>query len=109
MTRKTSKLLHKIAFLENLSQNDIENDKWSETFEAFAEIKAISSLSVSEISGLNFGQVINQEYFLFYTRLNPQTTKSMRILFQTNLYEIKRISEEHSRSGMMSIIALKLS
>lgn len=95
--------------MENMAQNDIEADKWSEILEAYAEIKAISSLSIAEISGLSFGQVINQEYFLFYTRMNSQISKSMRILFQGNLYEIKRVSEEHSRSKMMNIIALKIS
>ncbi len=108
MTQKKSRLLHKITFLENLSQNDIVGDRWSEVLEAYAEIKAISSLSVSEISGLNFGQVINQEYFLFYTRLNPKIVKTMRILFQNSLYEIKRVTDEHSRTGMTNIVALKV-
>ena len=105
---KRLKLLHKIIFLQNLNSNDLEEPRWSEVLETYAEIKALHSLSVSELEGINFGQVLNQEYFIFYVRFNSNISENMRIMFQGRLYEIKRIVEEYSRSRIIQIIGLRL-
>ena len=63
-----SKLVHKIIFLENQANNAIEEEKWEEVIQSFAEIKPVCDNGFTSLEGVAFGNVITEEYFIFKTR-----------------------------------------
>lgn len=99
---------HKIIFLRNSSNSEIEESKWEVVLETFAEIRPVCDNRFILLEGMQFGNVITEEYFLFKTRFIKDIDKSMRINFHDQIFEIKRIIDEDAKGRMLSIVALKI-
>ncbi|GAB4164487.1 MAG: hypothetical protein Tsb006_4090 [Rickettsiaceae bacterium] len=103
-----AKLSHKIVFLVNTAQSEIETPDWQPVIETFAEVKPACNNRFISLEGMQFGNVITEEYFLFKIRYMPEIHKDMRINFQGKIFEIKRIVEEGMRGHLLNIIALEI-
>ena len=103
-----SKLVHKITFLENKANSAIEEENWEEILKSFAEIKPVCDGRVVSLEGIDFGNIITEEYFVFRTRFIKGINRQMRIDFKGRIFEIKRIINEEERSRMLSIIGLEV-
>lgn len=102
------KFTHRINFLQNIATHAIENDNWQFMFYSYADVVPICEARAGEVAGLNFGNVITEEYFLFRTRFHPDINKNHRISFDNELYEIKRIVNLRDSQRSMNIIAFKI-
>jgi len=104
----TSKLVHKIVFLENRAANAIDDPVWQEVCASFAEVKPICDNRFVSLEGVEFGNLITEEYFLFRTRFIKNLNKGMRILFHGRNFEIKRIIDQDEKGRMLNIVALEV-
>lgn len=102
------KFTHRINFLKNLSVHAIENDNWQLMFHSYADIMPICEARAGEVAGLSFGNVISEELFLFRTRFHPDINKNLRISFDNDIYEIKRIVKLRDNQRSTNIIAFKI-
>ena len=100
-----SRLIHNVKFLENITEAESEEPVWQEKFSCFAEIMPLSDCKYMQIEGLNFGNFITEEYYLFRIRHITGLNKNLRISFRGRLYSIKRIINVHERDRMLNIIA----
>ena len=107
-TINSAKFIHQITFLENLAKNDIDKDNWSEKFTSFAEIKPICDNRYIYSEGINFGNVVSEEYFSFRIRYVKDINSDMRIKFRQKLYGIKRILDADARGRVLNIIGLEI-
>jgi len=103
-----SKLVHKIIFLENKANNAIEEERWEEVTQSFAEIKPVCDNGFISLEGVAFGNVITEEYFIFKTRFVKNIKREMRISFHGRIFEIKRIIDEDERGRLLNIIGLEI-
>jgi len=101
----TSRLAHKIIFLENVTESKIEDPVWQEKCQSFAEILPLSECNYMNLEGFNFGNFITEEYYLFRIRYLEGLNKNMRISYHTKLYSLKRIVNVQERNRMLNIIA----
>ncbi len=60
------------------------------------------------IEGLNFGNLITEDYYLFKIRYMDGLTKALRISFRRKLYSIKRIINIGEKNRFLNIIALEI-
>nr|MBA2628811.1 phage head closure protein [Rickettsiaceae bacterium] len=60
------------------------------------------------LEGIQFGNVITEEYFLFKIRFIKGVNNTMRISFHNQIFEIKKIIDEDSKARILTIIALKI-
>lgn len=105
---RTSRLMHKVFFLQNVQNNESEDEKWEEVIEAFAEVNPICDNRFIAIEGLQFGHVISEDYYLFKIRYTENLDINMRIKFKDRIFEIKRILNIRERCKMLHIIALQI-
>ena len=103
-----SQMVHKIIFLKNIANSEIDEPNWQQVTESFAQVKPVCDSRFVLLEGMQFGNVITEEYFLFTTRFIKDIDKTMRISFHDQIFEIKRIVDEDSKGRMLSIIALKI-
>lgn len=104
----SKKLKHQISFLENLSVDEFEPEKWHEKLITYAEIQPICDNSFSVFDNFNFGNLITEAFFIFRIRFIAGITTKMRILFKDRRFEIKRIINVEERDRMIKILALEL-
>jgi SPP1 family predicted phage head-tail adaptor len=100
-----SRLAHNITFLENITESEIGEAVWQDKYNCFAEIIPLSECQYMNIEGLNFGNLITEEYYLFKIRYIEGLTKKMRISSRGRLYTIKRLVNLSGRDRMLNIIA----
>jgi len=103
-----SKLVHKIIFLENKAKGAIEEEVWREVITSFAEIKPVCDGRVISLEGIDFGNMITEEYFVFKMRFIKGVNRQMRIGFRGRVFEIKRIIDEEERGRVLNIIGLEV-
>ncbi|MDG1436317.1 MAG: head-tail adaptor protein [Rickettsiaceae bacterium] len=103
-----SRLVHKITFLENKASAAIEEELWEESLTSFAEIKPVCDSRVIALEGVDFGNMITEEYFIFRTRFIKGIHRQMRIKFHERIFEIKRIIDEDERGKSLNIIGLEV-
>ena len=101
----TARLAHEISFLENLTVSEIEEPKWEQKFNCYAEIIPLSDCQYMNIEGLNFGNFITEEYYLFKIRYMDKINKKMRVSFGKRIYSIKRIVNIREKNRILNIIA----
>jgi len=99
---------HQIKFLENITTDTIEEDRWVEKFTTYAEIKPLCDSKFLALENISFGHVITEGYFLFKIRFIKNITTKMRILFKEREFEIKRIINVEEKSKFLNIIALEI-
>src|SRR4051812_22068561 len=105
---ESSRLIHKVTFLENVANFETEELVWKEKIHTFAEIKAICDNKFLEMEGVSFGHLITEAYFNFTVRYIKGITVDMRILFHGRNFDIKRIIDIDEKRRMFRIIALEL-
>ena len=103
-----SQMVHKIIFLKNITNSEIDTPKWQQVIETFAQVKPVCDNRFAFLEGIQFGNVITEEYFLFKIRFIKGLDKTMRISFYDQIFEIKRILDEDSKARMLTIVALKI-
>ena len=103
-----SQMVHKIIFLKNIANSEIDEPNWQQVTESFAQVKPVCDNRFILLEGMQFGNVITEEYFLFTTRFITDIDKTMRISFHDQFFEIKRIVDEDSKGRMLRIVALKI-
>lgn len=104
-----SQLVHHVTFLENVTASEAEDPVWNEKVSCFAEILPLSECGYMSIEGLNFGNFITEEYYLFKIRYISGLNKALRISFGTKLYSIKRIINVRQKDRLLNIIAHEIS
>lgn len=103
-----NKFTHRIDFLQNMATHSIEEGIWKLVFHSYADIVPICEAKAGEIAGLGFGNVISEEFFLFRTRFYPKINKTQRIIFDNEIYEIKRIVNLRDSRRSLNIVAFKI-
>lgn len=103
-----SNFQHRIKFLENFANSEIEQDRWQEKFSAYAEIKPFSDDRFISIEHLNFGHVITEGYYIFKIRFIENINIKMRILFRNRYFEIKRIVNVSEKNKFLNVIGLEI-
>ncbi len=103
-----SRFIHKITFLNNVADNEIDEDRWEEWQTSFAEVKPLCDNRFISLEAMSFGNVITEEYFIFKIRFLLGLLPEMRISFKGRIFEIKRIISEDERDKMLDIIALEI-
>ncbi len=103
-----SKAKHKIIFLKNVENSEIEEQNWEEFAVSFAEVKPLADNRFLALENMNFGAVITEELFLFSVRFIKDITADMRIKFNDHTYEIKRIINAQEKNRALNIIALRI-
>jgi len=103
-----SKLVHKIIFLENIAESELEEANWQEVHTSFAEVKPVCDNRFISLENIQFGNVITEGYFIFRSRFIKGIHAGMRIEFGARIFEIKRIIDEGERGRMLSIIGLEI-
>jgi len=98
------RLVHHISFLENTAESEVADPIWNEKFSCFAEVTPLSECNYMSIEGLNFGNFITEEYYLFRIRYMDGLNKTLQISFAGKLYSIKRIINIKQRSKLLNII-----
>ena len=104
----TSKLIHRIVFLVNRAPNAIADPVWEEFCVSFAEVKPICDNRFVSLEGVDFGNLITEEYFLFKTRFIKNLNKEMRKIFHDRNFEIKLIIDQDEKGRMLNIVALEV-
>lgn len=107
-SRIIAQMVHKIIFLKNVTNSEIDEPKWEQVIETYAQVKPVCDNRFILLEGMQFGNVITEEYFLFATRFIKEINKNMRISFHEQIFEIKRIIDEDSKGRMLVIVALKI-
>ena len=103
-----SQMVHKIIFLKNITNSEIDTPKWQQIIETFAQVKPVCDNRFAFLEGIQFSNVITEEYFLFKIRFIKGLDKTMRISFYDQIFEIKRIIDPHAKGRMLNIVALKI-
>lgn len=99
---------YRIEFLQNMSEDAVQQEDWQRIFHSYADVLPICEAKAGEIAGINFGHVIGEELFLFRTRFHPNINNRQRILFDNELYEIKRIVKIRNNQRSLNIVAFKM-
>ena len=102
-----ARLAHNINFLENVAEATADS-VWQEKYNCFAEIIPLSDCKYMLIEGMNIGNLITEEYYLFKIRYMDGLTKALRISFRRKLYSIKRIINIGEKNRFLNIIALEI-
>ena len=103
-----ARLAHNINFLENVADSSSADPVWQEKYNCFTEIIPLSDCKYMLIEGMNFGNLITEEYYLFKIRYMDGLTKALRISFRRKLYSIKRIINIGEKNRFLNIIALEI-
>ena len=103
-----NRFTYPITFLENLAAHEIEDDQWKNIAYSYADVVPICEASAKEITGLGFGHVLTEEYYLFRVRFHPAINKKQRISFDGEFYEIKRIVKMRNNQRASNIVAFKI-
>ena len=103
-----AKLAHNINFLENVADSPSADPVWQEKYNCFAEIIPLSECKYMSLEGMNFGNLITEEYYLFKIRYMDGLSKALRISFLRQLYSIKRIINIGEKNRFLNIIGLKI-
>jgi SPP1 family predicted phage head-tail adaptor len=103
-----SQMVHKIIFLKNITNSEIDTPKWQQVIETFAQVKLVCDNRFIFLEGIQFGNVITEEYFLFTIRFIKGIDNTMRISFHNQIFEIKRIIDPDAKGRMLNIVALKI-
>ena len=103
-----SRMVHKITFLKNTAASEIDEPTWNAFIETYADVKPVCDNRFILLEGMQFGNIITEEYFWFKTRFIFELDKHLRIRFNDQIFEIKRIIDEDSKNRMLTIIALKI-
>ena len=74
----------------------------------FCPSKPVCDNRFAFLEGIQFGNIITEEYFLFKIRFIKELDNTMRISFHNQIFEIKRIIDEDSKGRLLSIVALKI-
>jgi hypothetical protein len=104
----TSNLKQRIEIYENVILDDL-NDNWVKKQTFFAGIKHITANLIKFFEGVDFGNLINENYLLFSIRFNKDINKSMRILFKGKYFLIKKITNVLEQDKILEIIAMEVS
>ncbi|MEY3197364.1 MAG: hypothetical protein RLZZ59_735 [Pseudomonadota bacterium] len=104
----TKILSHKVIFLKNISNNDLEEQNWQEAYSTFADIRPMYDNRFQVIETQSFGHIVTEAFYIFRIRFSEIINTKMRIMFKRRLFEIKRIINEGERSLVLRIIALEL-
>lgn len=97
-----------ISFLIKKQTAAFEEDEWEEKFIAFASVKAIYENNLSELEGVNFGNIIMREIYLITTRYRPDILLPMRFKIKSQMFEIKKIINIQEEDKILNIVATKL-
>ncbi len=110
MSRKLPSALfsHRIIFLENRTQNELEEGDWQEVCASFAEINPMYDNKFGSIEKFNFGHIVTEAFFMFKIRFIEGINPKMRIGFSKRLFEIKRIINVSEKNRILQIIALEI-
>ncbi len=103
-----AKYSHKITFLQNNANSEIEETNYERLFDSYASIKAISDSSFSALENMNFGAVIAEEFYLFELRYIKGINVNLRIKHADNIYKIKRIINKEEKNRYLTIVALRI-
>lgn len=104
-----SRLTHYVTFLENTTQSRSADPVWEEKFKCFAEILPLNDCQYTVLEGLNFGNFITEEYYVFKIRYMRGVSKDLQISFNNKLYSIKRIINIRERNKILNIITQQIS
>lgn len=106
--RLISRLTHYINFLENTSLVAMEEENWQIKLSCYAEITSLSDAKYGILEGMDFGNFITEEYYLFRIRYLEGVGRKMRIGFKNKQYAIKRIVNVNQRDKILNIIAQEI-
>lgn len=101
-------LKHKITFVENVATTEFEKECWKSKYETFASINPLFDNKLGSIEKFDFGHVVTEGYFLFKLRALNGLNNRLRIIFNTRIFEIKRIIDVNEQGKIQKIIALEL-
>lgn len=99
---------HQIKFLENITLEPMEEDRWIEKLTVYAEIIPLCDNKFLALENISFGHVITGGYFLFKIRFIKNITTNMRIIFKEREFEIKRVINVEEKGKFLNIIALEI-
>lgn len=99
---------YRVEFLQNSANTDIEKGEWNGVFYAYCAVVPLCQAGIKELEGINFGHVLTEELYLFRTQQNAEIKRFLRIHFQEEIYEIKRLVKDYDFSGLLNIIALRI-
>lgn len=100
-------LRHKIEFLHNVGQDDLIQN-WQLKFSTFAKATHLMPNSLKFFEGIEFGNLINQNYMLFCIRFNNQVNKNMRIRLNNKKFLIKKITNVLEQDQFLELIAMEI-
>ncbi|MDX2050660.1 MAG: hypothetical protein SFT93_05795 [Rickettsiaceae bacterium] len=75
---------------------------------AFAEITSLSELGLKEFDDINFGHLLNEEYFVFTTRFINNLSSKIHIRFNNRIFMIRKIISPYQLNHIMKIIAQEI-
>jgi head-tail adaptor len=98
--------MHSITFLENIVSREERNEDWQVKMYSFAKVVPLCDNRFLTLEGLNFGNIMSEEYFIFQMRFLKEVRMDMRISYDSHLFEIKRLLNVDGLSRKLHIIAL---
>lgn len=103
------KFKHKATVIANQAKSDIENENWQTVLEIYVKGEPLCDSRMISLENINFGNILSEEYYLFHTRYVDKIKVNMRIKFDGNIYEIKRLINQNFANRILKIITLKIS
>ena len=103
----TIDLRHRIEFLDNIEKDDLIQ-KWQLRFSTFAKATHLMPNSLKFFEGIEFGNLINQNYMLFCIRFNKEVNKNMRIKLNNKEFLIKKITNILEQDRFLELIAMEI-
>ena len=98
----------KIIIKKNIIQNELEKAVWEDVITCFANVENLLEMNLKNVEGLDYGHVISEELYLFTIRYSNLLQCGMRIIFEDQIYEIKRINDVAFKKRYNQIIAQKI-
>lgn len=93
-------LKHKIIILSRESQER----EWKNLYSCFASVKDCAEENLSLHENIDFGSVISKNYKIIRMRFLKNISKTMRIKFKDQLYEILKIINEKDQDKITQIL-----
>jgi len=100
-------LKQKIHIMENLSTNDLE-ENWHIKGAYFAQVRHLSPSTARFFEGVDFGNLINENYIILRVRFTSEITKNMRIKFKDKSFLIKKMVNVLEQNKLFEIIAMEV-
>ena len=100
-------LKQKIHIMENLSTNDLE-ENWQTKGAYFAQVRHLSPSTARFFEGVDFGNLISENYIILRVRFTSEITKNMRIKFKDKSFLIKKMVNVLEQNKLFEIIAMEV-